>query len=92
MASPELLELWKKVTADLQRARSTLPSDAAGNAVLQEYEEFLNHNELELSCDMLEAYAQDHPVSRSFWLALRDAADKMNLRKRANAYEGRAAR
>jgi hypothetical protein len=91
MASPELIELWKKITADLQHARGTLPPETDANDTVREYQKFLDHNELELACDMLEAYAEDHPVSREFWLALRDASRKMQLHDRAARYEGFAA-
>jgi hypothetical protein len=40
------------------------------------YQDFLDENELELACDMLETYAQDQ-VTKEFWLALHDAATKM---------------
>jgi hypothetical protein len=91
MASLELIELWKKIDADLRRARGTLPPDAEKDNAVREYQEFLDHNELELACDMLEVYAEEHPVSREFWLALRDASVKMKLLDRAAKYEGRAA-
>lgn len=53
-----LPELWTLIRADLARARNTLPDRAASHNAVVEYEEFLNHNELELACDMLEVYAQ----------------------------------
>ncbi|HEY7116383.1 MAG TPA: hypothetical protein VH475_07350 [Tepidisphaeraceae bacterium] len=87
----DLWNLWKLVEADLVRARSTLPESAASDKTFQEYQDFLGHNELELACEMLEAYAEDHPVTTEFWLALRDAATKMQLSERAKRYELRAA-
>ena len=36
---------------------------------------------------MLESYAEGHPVNKEFWLALRDAAAKMELYDRARRYE-----
>jgi hypothetical protein len=41
---------------------------------------------------MLESYAKDHSVSREFWMALRDAAIKMQLLDRARRYERLASR
>jgi hypothetical protein len=90
MASPELSELWKKIDIDLRRARGTLPPDAENDNAVREYQEFLDHNELELACEMLEVYAEEHPVSREFWLALRDASVKMKLHDRAARYDGLA--
>ena len=83
----DLPKLWTEITTGLQRARSTLPSDATGHAAICEYEEFLKHNELELACDMLELYAENHVASEAFWIALRDAAAKMGSSDRARRYE-----
>jgi hypothetical protein len=83
-------ELWRLVEADLKQARNTLPGNAASDQIIQLYEEFLAHNELELACDMLEEYAKDHAAGAEFWLALRDAAIKMQLLDRASRYEGYA--
>jgi hypothetical protein len=85
----ELRDLWTLIEADLTRARNTLPEDTASDAALREYHENIDNNELELACDMLEAYAEDHFVSSDFWLALHDAATKMELSDRANRYERR---
>jgi hypothetical protein len=63
-----------------------LPEDASSSSS-SEYEKFLNHNELELACEMLEAYAENQTVSQDFWLALRDAAAKMQLADRARRYK-----
>ncbi len=85
----DLPELWALIETDLARARSTLPEDALSHKAIRAYQDFLDHNELELACDMLEAYAEDHQVSREFWLALRDAAVKMQLPS-ATRYEAHA--
>ena len=90
MASPELIKLWKRIDADLRRARGTLPTEAANDSAVLEYQDYLDRNELELACDMLEAYAEEYPVSREFWLALRDASLKMQLQERAARYDSRA--
>lgn len=92
MASKELQALWARIEADLRRARSFLPADADSDGVLSEYQEFLEHNELELACDTLEQYAEERLVEAAFWLALRDAAAKMSLQERVNQYEARASR
>ena len=60
---------------------------ATNDKAISQYKEFLSHNELELACDMLESYAETHSVNKEFWLALRDAADKMELYGRARRYE-----
>jgi hypothetical protein len=84
-----LPNLWTLIKADLARARKSLP-DAASHKTLAEYQNFLDHNELELACDMLEAYAEDHKVTEVFWLALRDAAARMELPDRERRYQWHA--
>jgi hypothetical protein len=99
----DLSGLWVLIEEDLTRARDTLPNNAAGHEAIRQYQEFLDHNELELACDMFDIYAEDHPVSRrrtgkarhhnvratdlEFWLALRDAAEKMQMPDRVARYE-----
>jgi hypothetical protein len=85
-----LLKLWALIEADLTRARSMLPGSAAGDPGIREFAGFLDHNELELACDTLEDYGEQNPVSAEFWLALRDAAIKMQLSDRASRYEKKA--
>ena len=87
-ASMDLPKLWAQIRADLEQARITLLNDAANDKLMSHYEEFLSHNELELACDMLESYAESHRVAKEFWVALRDAATKMELYDRARRYEG----
>jgi hypothetical protein len=45
---------------------------------------------LELACDALEESAKDRTVSSNFWLAMRDAAEKMQLEENAARYRSRA--
>jgi|SRR5580704_8845068 hypothetical protein len=83
----DLPKLWGLIRADLARARDFLPNHAASQEAIVRYQEFLDHNELELACDMLEAYAEKQEVSREFWFSLRDAAARMNLFDRMRRYE-----
>ena len=66
-----------------------LPKDVADHPAIRQYEEFLDHNELELACDMLESFGDKHTVTREFWVALRDAAAKMQLGDAVARYEQR---
>jgi hypothetical protein len=75
----ELPELWRLIKTDLVKARNTLPDGSASCDTIRRYQEFLDHNELELACQMLVAYAEDHQVTKGFWLAVADAAKKMML-------------
>ena len=83
----DLPKLWGLIRADLAKARDFLPNHAASHKVIAQYQELLVHNELELACDMLEAYAEDQEVSKEFWFSLRDAAARMNLSDRVRRYE-----
>ena len=83
----EFYKLWASIELDLTRARQTLPDVAGHHETVRAYQEFLDHNELELACDSLERYAEGHPVSQQFWSALRDAATKMGLADHAARFE-----
>jgi hypothetical protein len=82
-----LPNLLAQIRADLEQARSKLPNDAANDKAISQYEEFLSHNELELACYVLESCAEAHSVNKEFWLALRDAAEKMEMYRKARRYE-----
>ena len=86
----DLLKLWTSVRADLLRARSLLPNSSDDLPSLQQFSEFLEHNELGLACDALEESAKDHVVSTEFWLTLHDAASKMHLGENAARYRTRS--
>jgi hypothetical protein len=88
----DLPKLWALIKKDLCRARNLLPASVEDQQSLAQYYEFLEHNELELACDCLEESATDRVVSAEFWLALRDAATKMQLREHATRYKERAER
>jgi len=82
-------DLWAAIECDLTYARQMLLGDAAKNEAIERYQEFIEHNELELACDALESYANQNPVPVAFWIALRDAARKMDLRDNAARFEKR---
>ena len=56
MASDELINSWKKTTEHLLDARSHLSEAAEGICLdeIKEFQEYLDHNELELALDALE--------------------------------------
>ncbi len=82
--------LWALVKADLLRARNLLPDSCDELPSLRRYYEFVEHNELKLACDALEESAKDWAVSSGFWVALRDAALKMELQRSAVRYRNHA--
>ena len=86
----DLLKLWTLIRADLSRARDLLPNSSKSQQSLGQYYEFVEHNELELACEVLEQAAKDRTVGSEFWLALRDAAKKMQLDDYVTRYERRA--
>jgi len=57
MPSSELIRSWKRTEGVLRDARSHLSQVAEGACAdeIREFEEYLEHNELELALDMLEA-------------------------------------
>jgi hypothetical protein len=85
----EQRERWEMIRADLMRARGALSPTAASQRI-RWFQEFLDHNELELACDILELYAYEHGANREFWLCLMEAAKKMELSSNAQRYEVRA--
>jgi hypothetical protein len=54
----DLPKLWTLIRADLAKARNTLLTRAPSHEALTEYQNYLDHNELELACDMLEFRVQ----------------------------------
>ncbi len=84
MASEELQRLWQSIRSDLGKARSLLPlQEAEGEKGLRRYEEWLEHNELELAFDELETLGEGSRCPMEFWLSLHRAAEKMRLTEHA---------
>jgi hypothetical protein len=82
MASRELQESWRRTTAILRDARSHLSQVADGICAdeIAEFEHYLDHNELELALDSLEAAVLKSPSEnlRVIELLL-SAAESMSL-------------
>jgi hypothetical protein len=89
MPSEDLAKLWAEIKLDLQQARSTLSHQADKDPAINEYQEYLDHNEFELASDALRAYAEDHQVSRDFWRSMWNAATKMKLKDQAEFYKSK---
>jgi hypothetical protein len=77
------------ITAELERACKALP-DAIDRDPIRCFQEHRDHNELELACDRLELYANEHGANREFWLCLAEAAKKIELSENAERYEEQA--
>jgi len=61
MTSPELLRSWKRTEGYLREARAQLSqiSEAEFDGGLAQFEEFVDHNELGLAFEALEAVAEE---------------------------------
>jgi hypothetical protein len=88
----ELERLWTEVRARLESAAALLPETphpADRGGAIQEYREFLAHNELGLAFDALETVGLVSEVPDAYWRELASAADLMRLRNRAEACRSR---
>ena len=85
-----MMTRWHQIRLDLERARAMISERAGNDPILSEYREYLDHNELELACDMLAAFGESHDVQPAFWSALGDAATKMSLNERVRCFEAKA--
>jgi hypothetical protein len=90
VASDELLRSWKRTEGFLRDARSNFSEAAEGvcQDELHEFETYLQHNELELALDLLEA-AFDKSPSESWRVVelMAMAAASMGLLKRQQRYD-----
>jgi hypothetical protein len=92
MADAALRRLWAAVRRDFDRARALLPSppaEAEGSAA--RLAEWLDHNELELALDELEALGEDNAALPAYWEHLRSAAERMGLAEHVARLSRRAA-
>lgn len=88
-AAMSLRASWKRTEAHLKEARRELPVDPVpgheiGSAA--DFQEFLDHNELELALDELEGMAYTNPSTARFWFSLRKAASEMQLEGHRDRY------
>jgi DNA-binding SARP family transcriptional activator len=88
MTDAALRQSWKITETLLERAKLALPAPHKARekdyaALLAQYREFLDRNELELALDMLEELGDLAPCRGRFWRDLARAAENMGLRERA---------
>lgn len=89
MKQHEFEQSWERTRAHLAAAVAHLPENPAPNPEggrLEEYRDYLEHNELELALDELEALGEANPVSAAYWQALARAAAEMQLREHERRY------
>ena len=80
MASPEQIQSWARTEALLREARFALPGEVAVTLRndLEQFEEFLQHNELGLALDYLQGIVEEGDCATpSLTRLLRLAAENM---------------
>ncbi|MDO8257111.1 hypothetical protein [Shewanella algae] len=84
----ELEKKWKITIALLSEARAVLCECPGVGKYIAEYDEYLDHNELELALDMLEEAALEATSKppEEIWVKLKDAAKSMGLEERCEFY------
>ena len=79
---------WDRTIGHLRDAETVLGHVA--HPALAEYRRFLQHNELDLAMEALEAVGEALDAQPAFWSALKAAADEMRLAKHSDRYARRA--
>ena len=87
MSNSKLVKSWKVTETLLERARRALPArhEQEYAALVTQYREFLEHNELELALDILEELGHLISARGGFWRDLERAAENMGLVNRLPA-------
>jgi hypothetical protein len=89
---PALQQSWQVTTRHLEHARMMLPLSAASqpeNDAIARYKDWLDHNELELALDELEAIGKQQAGSTAFWQELLAAARNMGLTEHVQRYQAK---
>lgn len=77
MADEQLMSVWRRATAHLDRARAFLTDP--GDDALGLFDEFRDHNELGLALDQMADVAETQRAPRAVWKELSAAAVVMRL-------------
>ena len=80
MVDKKLLENWRITTSYLEEAIGHLPHDAVvecEDGSLARCRDWLQHNELGLAFEELDALGRENQVPREYWMALLAAAENM---------------
>ncbi|OAI49639.1 hypothetical protein AYO44_18385 [Planctomycetaceae bacterium SCGC AG-212-F19] len=92
MGDAALRGLWASVRQDFDDALALLPDPLAeAEGSIARLTEWLDHNELELALDELEALGGDNAAPPAHWEKLRSAAERMGLAGHTARFSGRAA-
>ena len=90
MARAELEKSWATTVQHLKAARALIPANAApgpDGGTLAQYQEFLEHNELELALDELADVGIGNSPPADFWRRLSRAAENMGLTEHVAKFE-----
>ena len=84
----ELEKKWEITIVLLSEARALLCHCQGVAKYIAEYDEYLDHNELEIALDMLEEAAVEatSKPSKEVWLKLKETAESMGLEDRCEFY------
>jgi hypothetical protein len=77
MADRKLQASWARTTASLEVARELLGGERVPG--IDDYEDYLAHNELGLAFDVLVEVGASQKARRKFWQAVHEAAIEMKL-------------
>ncbi|AZZ91822.1 hypothetical protein EUZ85_14220 [Hahella sp. KA22] len=85
----KLEKKWKITIALLSEASVVLCECQGVGKYIAEYDEYLDHNELELALDMLEEAALEATSKppKEIWVKLKEAAKSMGLEDRCEFYD-----
>jgi len=81
---------WKVVEVQLNQAAQFLHEPDRFTLVeraLEDYRDYVNHNEFELAMDELAGIAQEFGCKSGFWRRLKKVAVQMGLKESAEKYE-----
>ena len=84
-------KIWKVIIAHLRSAQQALPVSTSDNQaeyqrLTKDFEEYLEHNELELALNMLEELGELNLCRGGFWRRMQQAASAMGLDERIEEY------
>ena len=85
---------WARTCAHLENAFGQLPPspvDGEEGGSVKLYQDFLDHNELELALDELEMLGEANDVSPTFWKSLLEAVKELKITDRAVRYQKKIA-
>jgi len=85
----ELEASWSRTREHLKNAFAQLPAlpvSGEESGSIQQYREWLDHNELELALDEQEMLGEANGVAQAFWEYLLQAATEMDLNDHAMCY------